>query len=247
MPHRIDIAPESTLDALVATLERVRAPQIVLAFAAAPYPQFATSEALAVVRRVCQEREIQVVLVGGDEALRAVAVVAGFVVASSLDDWDGWPIDARRRAFSWRRGGLPWAHSERGVSGYTGETMAAADARDFPVRALPHTPSADGSGDGLDAEDLPDYVRELLEHDGTYGPRERDSALDERLMRITRPLQDDEEEAVRAAAESYEDGVTSAIRTAHGIGAGTGPLRLLRVLSNPRTPNDDDTSDSSAH
>lgn len=195
MPYLLHLPADTPLSAIQAALGRVRPRDIALIF---PYgtPVTLASQvdftALHSLHAFCETLDKHVVIIGGDEALRAAAVAAGFAAATSLDAWKG-------------------ASSSR-----------------FPRPASPPvdedsewpTPLAlvdiDHDHD-IDLDILPEYVQQLLGDGHEYtGPRDHDAALEERIARNTRPL-DDEDDIATIASESYEDGITSTIRGTSGL------------------------------
>src|SRR5579859_4440566 len=78
----------ATLRAIAAAIGRTRGHSIAVIFPSTPPPELAEGEeALAALRAHADRLGKHVVVVGGDETLRARAVAAGFPVATSLEEW----------------------------------------------------------------------------------------------------------------------------------------------------------------
>lgn len=166
MAHILHLASTSRLPAIQADLARIRAQQVALVFPLHTHPLIAEHDTLLALRAFCEALDKDVAIIGGDDALRALAVAVGFVAATSLD-----------------------AYAAREHSGYTPPpgSLAAwieADAAFVASQhmAAEHQPSSD---------EPPAYVLELLRAEGTYtGPRDdpTQSSPVRRSRAVTRPL-----------------------------------------------------------
>ncbi len=196
----LTVRPDAPLEAVEAALARVRAPRVALSFPAHP-PAWVTDEpALQRLATFCGRLGKDVLVVGGDNHLRALAVAAGFAVATTLDDDESRPT--------------------RDVEGFPAEFWEQAEVAFTLQRGratLPLRMDEDVSEEL--ADEPPDYVRRLLRREGTYrGPRDEDLSAERRRTRITRPLEPlDDDELLRIENESHEDHVTHAIRRTGGL------------------------------
>lgn len=194
MPHLLHLHSDTPLPTIQAAVGRVRPREIALIF---PYgvpvalAGEADSAALHSLYRYCETLDKAVVIIGGDEALRAAAVLAGFAAATSLDAWKG-------------ASGSRFPHP----------MSAPDDEGEWPT---PLTLVGNDPDQEVDLDVLPDYVQLLLGDEGYTGPRESDADLEERIARNTHPLEDDEDDIASIVSESYEDGITSTIRDTSGL------------------------------
>lgn len=202
MVRVLTVKPETPLAAVEAALARSRAPRIALSFPARQAARLADEQSLHALAATCDRLGKEVLIVGGDDTLRALAVAAGFAVATTLDDDEP--------------GSSPEAAGPRGI-----EAWEQAEAA-FAVQRAPRTTLPLRMDDDL-AEELadepPDYVRHLLAGTGAYpGPRDDDPAPVRGGPRVTRPLEPlDDDELLRFENESHEDRVTRAIRHTGGL------------------------------
>src|SRR5258707_4848631 len=120
----------------------------------------ADPDELRALHEYCQAGKKRVVIVGGDESLRAHAVAAGFAVATSLQDWES---DKHATA---RPG--------RNLLGLRRAKPTKKLAEEQSVR-LVHTASAEEQNDvyALDGDDPPRYVAELVADDETLTASQR--------------------------------------------------------------------------
>jgi hypothetical protein len=207
----------ATLRAIAAAIGRTRGHSIAVIFPSTPPPELAEGEeALAALRAHADRLGKHVVVVGGDETLRARAVAAGFPVATSLEEWQ---TDEHEALAGWPSAGQQEAES---------------------VFVLPEpAPSA-----SLPREEMPEYVRRIRDLSGHYtGPlnvepgRDRGTEapahgrLPRLTPRMTMPLpavdldaESDTADAVRLAQERREERITRAIRRTGGPSLGLEPL-----------------------
>ncbi len=195
MPYLLRLHANTSATAIQEALACVRRRDIALIF---PYgtPAALTSDvdvdALHTLHVYCETLGKDVVIIGGDEDLRAAAVAAGFASATSLDAWKG-------------ASGSRFPRPAASLSG--GEE----DAWPASLSLVSVEPDQEA-----DLDELPEYVQQLLGGDHGYtGPRDHDAALEARIAHITRPLDDDDIAVI--ASESYEDGITSTIRGTSGV------------------------------
>ncbi len=202
----------ATLHAIVAAIGRTRARSIAVIFPSTPSPELAEREALPALRAHADRLGKHVVVVGGDETLRARAVAAGFPVATSLEEWQ---TDEHETLAGWLAAG---------PVGPVGSWEAES------VFVLPEP--APRTSMAAPREEMPEYVRRIRDLSGHYTePLDAEPARDHgtevpahgRLPRITpritMPLptaaldpDGDTAEVVRRAQERREERITSAIR-----------------------------------
>lgn len=196
MRQVLHIRAKATLFAIQATISHTRAKRLALAFPLGEQTAL-TADALDLLAGSCRATGTDVAIIGGDEALRASAVAAGFAVATTLDEWETGTMPAVRatRPLSLRR--VP---RER-------------DWREPHLRLV----GKDEEGDELSALDPewedqpPEFVVELMERDGAYPGADAHPAAT--------PVEDqpeDDEERVRREAEHYEEHMTGQIRRTGG-------------------------------
>lgn len=201
----------ANLQAITAAIGRTRARSIAVIFPSTPSPELAEREALPALRAHADRLGKHVVVVGGDETLRARAVAAGFPVATSLEEWQ---TDEHEALAGWPSAGQHEAES---------------------VFVLPEpAPSA-----SLPREEMPEYVRRIRDLSGHYtGPLDvepertgQTGRLPRITPRITMPLppveldpDGDTADAVRRAQERREERITRAIRRTGGPLLGLEPL-----------------------
>src|SRR5690348_9233503 len=202
----------ATLGAIAAAIGRTRGRSIAVIFPSTPSPELAErEEALAALRAHADRLGKQVVVIGGDETLRARAVAAGFPVATALEEWQ---TDEHEALAGWPSAGQQEAES---------------------VFVLPEpAPSA-----SLPREEMPEYVRRIRDLSGHYtGPLDvepertgQTGRLPRITPRITMPLppveldpDGDTADAVRRAQERREERITRAIRRTGGPLLGLEPL-----------------------
>jgi hypothetical protein len=188
----LTLRPEVSAATVQSSLAQVRARQVMLVFPLGRRPQLADAGALRTLAAYCEQARKRVTIIGGDETLRALAVAAGFAVATSLED------AAAREDETSRRRSLPGR-----------ETWEQAYARFSAARGPRTTLPLPLEGEPA-LDEPPDYVRQLLEEAGAYAVP--------RGGRITRKLPAiSEEDASRTAYEAREDALTAAIRGTGGL------------------------------
>lgn len=195
MPYLLRLHANTSATAIQEALACIRRRDIALIF---PYstPAALTGDvdALHTLHLYCETLGKDVVIIGGDEDLRAAAVAAGFASATSLDAWKG-------------------ASGSRFPRPAASRSVDEGDAWPASLSLVSEEPDQEA-----DLDELPEYVQQLLGGDHGYtGPRDRDAALEARIARITRPLDDDDSDIAVIVSESYEDGITSKIRGTSGI------------------------------
>jgi hypothetical protein len=214
--HILHIRTEASLSAIQAAISHTRAKRIALVFPLGQ--QLAVSSHDLVNALVARGRTngTDIAIIGGDERLRAAAVAAGFAVATSLDEWE----TASRPAIRAPRAGLrpvddEWREPQLTLVGEE-ETAPADEAWD---------------------DEPPDYVIELMEAGGLYpGPR-----LSESLAPPQHPGGEDDQAALRDAAERYEASMTDTIRDTGGLPPSSQPSlpSLPSLPSASRKPTTD--------
>lgn len=206
MPHVIRVPANASTAAIHSALAGTRARDVALAFPLGAPCRAGTAEAMRSLHSQCRALQKDVVILGGDEHLRAVAVAAGFPAATSLAEW----VTTFPR-----------------VAAITGPLYTENDTWGALQFALvPFEDEQDERGDPFDPfNDVPPgYVLELMARDGKYGAPDDDDDLF--------PESADEpsiEDTLTAAHERYEEHITRAIRH-------TGGLSLSRPTQPPVTP-----------
>ena len=169
----------------------------------------------------CAAQGKRIVLIGGDEALRARAVAEGFAAATSLQEWE----TSKHRAVHPARGlfGVRRARITRVLP----DLPLLPDLR--PAAAPPASREDSGELYAIGGGDPPAYVADIAAEDGTLADPDRHEQVPtiplrrsrraERLEAAQRERQ--EAEALARTSQQYEDQVTSAIRS--GAGAGYAP------------------------
>jgi hypothetical protein len=216
MLYAIRVSPSTTIDSILAALRHSRDEEVAVVF---PTGTSTTLDGdLETLHERCRALGKYVVVIGGDELLRASAVAAGFAAATTVAEWEA---DHRRAPrfphLSWkpRRGKvttplleppiyLVWSHPSDG----------RADERDDQRE--------DDSGDlyELIGEDPPDYVVNLVAADEELSPPHRLAGIttvplprDRRTLRLAERLRDAvEAAAIDRAQQEYEEHLTRTIR-----------------------------------
>jgi hypothetical protein len=169
----------------------------------------------------CQAAGKQVVLIGGDEALRARAVAEGFAAATSLEEWE----TAKQRAVHPVRRLLGLGRGR--ITRELPELVLPPDLR--PASAVPTRAEDSGELYAIGGGDPPEYVTEIVADDGALTDPDRHSQVPTIPLRHSRRAQRQaaaqrerhEAEAITRTSLHYEDQVTSAIRS--GAGADYAP------------------------
>ncbi|HEY7982515.1 MAG TPA: hypothetical protein VID73_00020 [Ktedonobacterales bacterium] len=196
-------------------LERARANDVALIVPLGAATALAEGDELRHLADYCAAQGKRIVLIGGDQALRARAVAEGFAVATSLEEWETGKQRAVRRLLGMRR--------ER-------VTRVLPDLPDLRPMAAPPSPEEDsGALYAVGGDDPPEYVAEIAAGDGALADPDRHSQVPTIPLRSSRRAQRlaaaqrerQEAEALLHTAQRYEEQVTSAIRD--GAGAGYAP------------------------
>jgi hypothetical protein len=231
MLYTVQLRPDSSREEAQAALARTASDEVGLVFPLGARCTLASSADLEALYAFSETLRKCVIIIGGDETLRACAVTAGFPAATSVAEWETSKYKAVRSTHR-----LTWpGHRNRG----------AEAAELAPLRMV----SAD-AGRGEDREDLydpadadpPTYVVDLMADDQAMS-MERTAAVPTIPMRsrTTRRLSETlqaraEARALEQAHHVYEDRVTSAIR------ASAGPA--LSQYSDPLDAGDEDEAGS---
>lgn len=235
MPHVLRVPSEVTLAALQSALAGVRARQVAVVVPPGRPSRLGSAETMRDLQSYAAGLGKDLVVIGGDEHLRAVAVAAGFAAATSLDEWE--ETQPQLRAVTARGGvtGPLWELTDLAVVSDDWFAVSLPGALDFPYTDEP-----------------PPYVQELLTANVGEMEAEGELALDPDARGADAPdgmgmdndgLDTVEHEALalRNAHEHYEEQLTAAIRESGGVSR---PLRFeIRRL----TRHEDEGSPSDGH
>jgi hypothetical protein len=190
------------------TLSRMSEREVALILPLGEPAALADPDELRALHEYCQAGKILVVIVGGDESLRAHAVAAGFAVATSLQDWESDKHAAARPG--------------RNLLGLRRAKPTKKLAEEQSVR-LVHTASAEERNDvyALDGDDPPRYVAELVADDETLTAPQRLTGIPtiplvptRRQRRIAEAQRERAEaDAIHQALQRYEEQITQTIRS----------------------------------
>lgn len=207
MVHVLRVAADARRDVIQNAINQASPLELALDFPLGVHCAL-TDEDFVALFAACAALGKDVVVIGGDGALRARAVAAGFAAATSLDEWE----TDRHRAM------LPTA--ERG-----------GDMRPESGYLYVLVPETDDAEPGLyepGGEDPPAYVAELLPPDET--PTTERYAAIPTIPRMRTPAEARRDEAQREAAQTaaleraqqrYEERITGAIRASGTESQGT--------------------------
>lgn len=198
MPRIIPVPARASIAAIRAALAGARGREIALAFPLGIPCVAGTSEAMRELLVLSRALHKDVVILGGDEHLRAVAVAAGFPAATSVAEWEA--ATPRPPAMRYpRRNDDAGDHQELPPLSLVSRDDARALCDDpfEPFNELP-----------------PEFVLELMARDGAYGAP---SADEDREAGIYPDDDATDEDELRAAHERYEERITRAIRHTGGL------------------------------
>jgi hypothetical protein len=206
MLNILRLQASASLASVQQALARTKAPQIALQFPLGLPAAIAKSTLLNSLHAFCEQLGREVAIIGGDETLRAVAVAAGFVAATSVEEWA-----AASRALAAREA-EPQPHKRRRTGAPPLQPQIALIGDDLTRDAVGHHEF------GWEHE-LPAYVMRLVEGEGSYtGPHEIPDLPGRSGARVTRPLPAlDDDERLRAVSERYEEDITATIRDTGGV------------------------------
>lgn len=228
MPHVLRVPSDVTLEALRSALAGVRAARVAVIFPLGQPCGLGNTETIRELHSYALILSKDVVVVGGDEHLRAVAVAAGFAAATSLEEWEETQPELRAvtvRGATTRP--LSWELTDLALVRDDWFAVSSPSALDYPYTDEP-----------------PSYVKELLAADlteiGDGGSVMVDGADDaaarDAVAASEDELDDDEREAraLRDAHEHYEESITATIRQSGGVSR---PLRfeIRRLTSRTAT------------
>ncbi len=230
MIYTIQCDTGTPTDAIRAALARAPSDEIALTFPLGVACALADAAELEALWAHCQALGKHVVVIGGDQALRAHAVAAGFAAATSLEEWE----TAKHKAVRRRRLSLGPMVRKRPK-----EEPAAVDMR---VVRSGGTIAEEGAADLYDpvGEDPPGYVADLVAADETRSPAALYGdapTIPLKRSRITRWLEESRREAAAAEAldraqQEYEDQITQKIRTTGTADTASTPT----AAANPADP-----------
>jgi hypothetical protein len=216
MAHTLTCGATTRASGIRAALATVTVDEVALVFPAAVPCALADPGELGELQALCQSLGKRVVIIGGDEQLRAHAVAAGFTAATRLAEWEP-PTHAPQVA---RRTRPLWGAVRReraNVARRAGELIV------MPVRSKPDgdIPTLE-DGDLYDpvGDDLPGYLADLVAADESFSSIHRQAAIPTiplRASRTTRRLDEARREAAEAEAldrahQEYEERITETIR-----------------------------------
>jgi hypothetical protein len=176
----------------------------------------ATGDELSRLAEYCQAEGKRVVLIGGDQALRARAVAEGFAAATSVEEWETGKhhaVHPVRRLLGMRRGR---------VTRELPDLPQLPDLR--PASAPPAQVGDSGELYAIGGGDPPEYVSDIVAEDGALADPDRHAQVptiplrrSRRTQRLDEALRERQEaEALARASQQYEEQVTSAIRAGAG-------------------------------
>lgn len=234
MLYAIRVSPNTTIDTILAALRHTREEEVALVF------PIGTSTALAngleTLYERCRAHGKYVVVIGGDEVLRASAVAAGFAAATTLAEWEA---DHRRAPrfphLSWkpRRGKVTAPLPEPSI--FLVWSHLSAEREDDPDDLYE-----------IIGDDPPDYVADLVAADEELSPPHRHAGIttvplprDRRTHRLAERRRDAvEAAAVERAHLDYEEHLTRTIRVT-GVPMLAHTSGLLASIASPNTPEPD--------
>ena len=231
MIYTIQCDTGTPTDAIRVALARAPEDQeVALAFPLGAACALADAAELEALWAHCQALGKRVVVIGGDQALRAHAVAAGFAAATSLEEWE----TAKHRAVRRRRLSLGPMVRKR--------PKEEPNAADIKVVRGGGTIAEEGADDLYDpvGEDPPGYVADLVASDETRSPAALYGdapTIPLQRGRITRRLEESRREAAAAEAldraqQEYEDQITRKIRTTSAADTASTPT----AAANPADP-----------
>jgi hypothetical protein len=192
MRHVLHLRAEASLHAIQATISHTRDKRLALVFPLGTATALAAANALDALHTFSRATTTDLAIIGGDETLRAAAVSAGFVVATSLDEWETGAMEAIRPARRHKRAEESWERPHLWIVGKDDEGLDALD-HDWD-------------------EEPPQYVVELLVSDGVYPGADAEP----QAATPTEADHEDDDAKMWRAAELYEDDITAHIRRTGG-------------------------------
>ncbi|MEO7000314.1 MAG: hypothetical protein ABI068_00715 [Ktedonobacterales bacterium] len=236
---------------IVAMLARSQARQVAMLFALHASSPLAQPALLDALRIRCQEMGKTILVIGGDERLRACAVSVGLTAATTLEDWRAAQSNIWTWDTSWNTALSPdqGAHTTHatGAPGSRRATSASADRQRAPLRLVEQDTERD-QGTASDQRNLydpwsadpPAYVSELVAEMTAMRHRQQGAnplAADQLHNQpayyrtpITDPFTDStEREALNNEIERYEAAITHKIRVTSAP--------ALAVASQPSQPS----------
>lgn len=204
MRHVLHLRAEASLHAIQATISHTRDKRLALVFPLGMATALAAANALDALHTFSRATATDLAIIGGDESLRAAAVSAGFVVATSLDEWETGAMEAVRPVRRHKRPDDNWERPHLWIVGKDDEGLDALD-HDWD-------------------EEPPEYVVELLVSDGVYPGADADP----QAVPPNESDHEDDDTKMQQAAEIYEDDITAHIRRTGGQPSRpvSGPLPL---------------------
>lgn len=217
MGYTLQLKPDTSAETAHEALARATADEVALVFPLGARCALSNSADLEALYIQCQALGKRVIIIGGDELLRAHAVAAGFAAATSVAEWE----TSKHKAV---RPGQKLLGLRRRV---TGALTGAPAPQAAPLRVVP--PGSEPAAGNthlydLEGEDPPEYVVTLVSADQTLiASRRADTVptIPLQRSRTTRRLAETlrdraEAEALERAHYAYEERVTETIRTSGG-------------------------------
>lgn len=234
MPHVLRVPSDVTLDALQSALAGARPATVAVVFPMGRPCRLAQTETMRSFHAYTTALGKNVVIIGGDEHLRAVAVASGFAAATSLEEWEETQPELRAVTQRGKQTRPLWELTDLTLVSDDWFAVSLPGALDYPYTDEP-----------------PPYVKALL----TTGASEsdvddvNDGAHPEMAAASADEYDDDEQDAraLREAHEHYEDHITTAIRASGGVSR---PLHfeIRRLTSHAGPPSDPSTdADDKTH
>jgi hypothetical protein len=236
MLRTLRIPPSADIAFVCGALTRVPAREVALEWPLGACCALAGASEMQTLLDTCAALGKAVIILGGDETLRAHAVAAGFGAATSLGEWE----TAKQRAVRPR----PQTYGPdrpRVATGYPGapavRILAPADTREDPHLY------------DLTGDDPPGYVVELVATGQLDPPAERLAVIPTIPLHLRRkPSHRDERRREAAAAialeraqQVYEERITATIRTS-GQSAEANPDTTAASVSVPVSEPHDESS-----
>ena len=210
MPHVLRVPSEVTLDALQSAVAGLRARQIAVIFPSGRPSRLGSAETMRDLHSYAAVLGKDLIMIGGDPHLRAVAVAAGFAAATSLEEWE--ETQPELRAVTVRGGPTRplWELTDLAIVSDDWFAVSLPGALDFPYTDEPPPYVKELLTAGITALDAADTgITDGVDADP---PETRADDLDDGLDSA-----EHEALALRDAHEHYEEHITATIRESGGV------------------------------